>query len=49
MLPTIDIEARVNDGWLVVGVFAPQDRLDQEGLRRMIVRVREIIRIMEEV
>ena len=39
--PTIDVEAKVVDGWLDVGVFAPEDMLDEQAVKRIVEEIRE--------
>lgn len=40
-VPSIDMEAKVEDGWLSAGVFAPADMLDEGAVDRMIKEIKE--------
>jgi ferricrocin synthase len=43
-VPGIDVEAKLeDDGGLTVGVFAPEDRVDRDGLKGLLERIREVL------
>ena len=46
-IPTIDIEARLEDGWLGVGIFAPEGMMDEKGLDRLMEEIMERLDGME--
>ena len=42
--PGVDVEAKLEaDGGLTIGVFAPEDMLDQERVRWVLGQIREVL------